>query len=77
MRLLLVDDDKKAARVLTRGFVKESFVVDVAHSGEIGDELAASNRYDLIVLDWLLPGRTACPCAGARAGGASARPSTC
>jgi DNA-binding response OmpR family regulator len=55
MRLLLVEDDKKAARVLSRGFVEEGFVVDVAHSGEVGDELAASNRYDVIVLDWLLP----------------------
>jgi DNA-binding response OmpR family regulator len=55
MRLLLVEDDKKAARVLARGFGEEGFVVDVAHSGEVGDELAASNRYDAIVLDWLLP----------------------
>src|SRR5262252_1849930 len=55
MRLLLVEDDKKAARVLARGFIEEGFVVDVADSGEVGDELAASNRYDVIVLDWLLP----------------------
>jgi len=55
MRLLLVEDDKKAARVLARGFLEEGFVVDVAHTGEIGDELAASNRYDVIVLDRLLP----------------------
>jgi DNA-binding response OmpR family regulator len=55
MRLLLVEDDKKAARVLSRGFVEEGFVVDVAHSGEVGDELAASNCYDIVVLDWLLP----------------------
>jgi len=55
MRLLLVEDDKKAARVLARGFGEEGFVVDVAHSGELGDELAASNRYDAIVLDRLLP----------------------
>jgi DNA-binding response OmpR family regulator len=55
MRLLLVEDDKKAARVLARGLVEEGFVVDVAHSGEVGDELAGSNSYALIVLDWLLP----------------------
>jgi DNA-binding response OmpR family regulator len=55
MRLLLVEDDKKAARVLARGFGEEGFVVDVAQSGEIGDELASANRYDAIVLDWLLP----------------------
>lgn len=57
MRLLLVEDDKKAARVLGRGLGEEGFVVDVAHSGEVGDELAASARYDVIVLDWLLPGK--------------------
>jgi len=55
MRLLLVEDDRKAARLLTRGFVEEGLVVDVAHSGDAGDELAASGRYDVIVLDWLLP----------------------
>jgi len=55
MRLLLVEDDKKAARVLGRGLGEEGFVVDVAHSGEVGDELAASTRYDVIILDWLLP----------------------
>ncbi len=63
MRLLLVEDDKKAARVLSRGFVEEGFVVDVAHSGDVGDELATANRYDVIVLDWLLPrkdGLTVC-----------------
>jgi DNA-binding response OmpR family regulator len=57
MRLLLVEDDKKAARVLSRGFAEEGFVVDVAHSGEMGDELARSTGYDVIVLDWLLPGK--------------------
>jgi DNA-binding response OmpR family regulator len=57
MRLLLVEDDKKAARVLARGLGEEGFVVDIAHSGEVGDALAASNHYDTIVLDWLLPRR--------------------
>jgi DNA-binding response OmpR family regulator len=55
MRLLLVEDDKKAAQVLSRGFVEEGFVVDVAHSGDVGDELAFVNDYDAIVLDWMLP----------------------
>jgi len=55
MRLLLVEDDKKAARVLARGFGEEGFVVDVAHSGDVGDELATANCYDVVVLDWLLP----------------------
>jgi DNA-binding response OmpR family regulator len=55
MRLLLVEDDKKAARVLTRGLLEEGFVVDVAHSGDVGEEMARVNRYDVILLDWRLP----------------------
>jgi two-component system, OmpR family, response regulator len=57
MRLLLIEDDKKAARVLKQGLEEEGFVVDVAASGDAGEELAAINHYDLILLDWLLPGR--------------------
>ena len=55
MRLLLVEDDKKAARVVARGLQEEGFVVDVAHAGDVADELAAATRYEAIVLDWLLP----------------------
>src|SRR5215831_12355101 len=55
MRLLLVEDDRKAARVLTRGLQEEGFVVDIAHSGDVGDEMAGTVSYDGIILDWLLP----------------------
>ena len=57
MRILLVEDDSKAARLLARGLQEEGFVVDVAGSAEQGDELAFVTEYDLIVLDWLLPGK--------------------
>jgi DNA-binding response OmpR family regulator len=56
VRILLVEDDRKAARILSRGLQEEGFVVDIAVSGEEGEELAGINDYDLIVLDWLLPG---------------------
>jgi DNA-binding response OmpR family regulator len=70
MRLLLVDDDKKAARVLSRGLQEEGFIIDVGHSGETGGELARRNRYDAIVLDWLLPGKDGLAlCQELRAGG--------
>jgi DNA-binding response OmpR family regulator len=57
MRILLVEDDLKAARLLARGLEEEGFVVDLAASAERGDELAFVTDYDLIVLDWLLPGK--------------------
>jgi DNA-binding response OmpR family regulator len=56
MRILLVEDDRKAARILAKGLEEEGFVVDVAGSGEDGEDLAGLNDYDLIILDWLLPG---------------------
>jgi DNA-binding response OmpR family regulator len=55
MRVLLVEDDPKAARLLTRGLHEEGFVVDVAASAEQADERVAIVDYDVIVLDWLLP----------------------
>ena len=57
MRLLLIEDDRKAAKLLARGLREEGFVVDVAPTGEAGEEQAAVNEYDVIVLDWLLPGK--------------------
>jgi len=36
MRLLLIEDDRKAARLLAKGFQEEGFVVDVAATGEAG-----------------------------------------
>ena len=37
MRLLLIEDDRKAAKLLARGLREEGFVVDVAPTGEAGE----------------------------------------
>jgi len=55
MRILLIEDDTKAARLLARGFQEEGYVVDLAHSAQAGDELSFVTDYGLIVLDWMLP----------------------
>ena len=57
MRVLLVEDDRKAARLVSKGLHEAGFSVDVAYSGEEGDEMAATSDYAAIVLDWLLPGK--------------------
>ena len=57
MRVLLIEDDRKAAKLLAQGLQEEGFVVDLAFTGEEGEEQAAVNEYDVIVLDWLLPGK--------------------
>ena len=55
MRLLLIEDDAKAARLLAKGLREEGWIVDVASTGEAGEDLAGVNAYDAIVLDWMLP----------------------
>ena len=57
MRVLVIEDDRKAANLLAKGLREEGFVVDLAPTGEEGEEQAAVNEYDVIVLDWLLPGK--------------------
>jgi len=73
MRILLVEDDEKAARLLARGFREEGFVVDIVSSAEQGDEQAFVTDYELIILDWMLPGRDGLSlCRDLRARGAQA-----
>jgi DNA-binding response OmpR family regulator len=65
MRLLVIEDDRKAAKLLAKGLQEEGFVVDLAATGEEGEEQAAVNEYDVIVLDWLLPGKDGIAVCGA------------
>ncbi|MBV8036552.1 response regulator transcription factor [Roseateles sp.] len=55
MRILLVEDDRKASQLLTRGLVEEGFVVDASFSVAEADEKAYVTTYGLVVLDWMLP----------------------
>jgi DNA-binding response OmpR family regulator len=57
MRILLVEDDRKAARLVSKGLEEAGFLVDVAYSGENGDEMTVGADYAVIVLDWRLPGK--------------------
>ena len=55
MRILLVEDDKGIVRFVKKGLLENSFSVDVAYNGEDGFNSARHMKYDLIVLDILLP----------------------
>jgi len=55
MKILLVEDDKNIARFLKRGLSENGFSVDVASDGEEGFRLATHQKYDLIILDIMLP----------------------
>lgn len=56
-KILLIEDDQKAARLLKRGLEEEDFAVDAVHSAEEGEPAALAGDYDLIVLDWMLPAK--------------------
>lgn len=55
VKLLVIEDDLKLARLLTRVLQEEGYVVDGCAKGEAGLRQAASGLYDLVVLDWMLP----------------------
>ncbi len=56
MRILVVEDEKGISNFLKDGLEEEAFAVDVAADGKKGIELSFVNEYDLILLDWMLPG---------------------
>jgi len=57
VRLLLVEDEPDAARLLAKGLREEAYAVDVAATGPDAAYQASINDYDAIILDLMLPGR--------------------
>jgi len=55
MRILLVDDETEMVDPLSRILTREGYEVDVAYDGDRGGQLAAQQRYDLLILDWMMP----------------------
>lgn len=56
MRLLVIEDERKIARVITESLKREKYAVDAAYDGEEGFNLADSQPYDLLIIDRMLPG---------------------
>ncbi len=55
MRVLLVEDDKGIVGFVRKGLLENSFSVDVATNGEEGLAAVLRMKYDVVVLDILLP----------------------
>jgi two-component system, OmpR family, copper resistance phosphate regulon response regulator CusR len=58
LRILVVEDEPKVARALQEGLEAESYSVALARSGEEGFFRVNAERFDLVVLDIMLPGRS-------------------
>jgi DNA-binding response OmpR family regulator len=56
VRILLVEDERDLAASLRSGLEAEGYAVDVAHDGRDGWTMAQSYRYQLLVLDLMVPG---------------------
>lgn len=58
MRILLVEDDERACRWLAKFLTREGLVVDTASTFAEGLRRSRAARYDVVVLDVMLPGRS-------------------
>lgn len=57
MRILVADDDAKAAGLLVQGLKAEGYAVDLAVDGDEAGWLAETNPYDALVLDVMMPAK--------------------
>ena len=57
MKVLVIEDDPTVGQFLKRGLEEQRWGVDLITDGETGERLAASQPYDLVILDMRLPGK--------------------
>jgi two-component system, OmpR family, copper resistance phosphate regulon response regulator CusR len=57
MRLLLVEDDSRIARFVTRGLQEQAYAVDAVANGDDALYQVEINDYDIVILDVMIPGK--------------------
>jgi two-component system OmpR family response regulator len=55
MKLLLIEDDKEAAKYLIKGLREHGYVVDHSATGKDGLFLATTEKYDAMIIDRMVP----------------------
>jgi two-component system, OmpR family, response regulator len=58
MKILVVEDDPTVGQFVKRGLEEQRWGVDLVANGEEGERMAASEAYDLVILDLRLPGKS-------------------
>ncbi len=58
MRILIVEDERGIAEFLSRALGSEGFSTESAADGAVGERLALTGDFDLMLLDLMLPGRS-------------------
>jgi two-component system, OmpR family, copper resistance phosphate regulon response regulator CusR len=56
MKILVVEDDPKISSFVKIGLESNDFTVDEAFDSTMGEKLATSKKYDVIILDVVIPG---------------------
>ena len=56
LKILVIEDEPKAAGYLRQGLAEGGYAVEVAHSGTDGLHAAVNGDHDLVILDVMLPG---------------------
>ena len=56
MRILLIEDEPGILSFLKQGLEEEDYTVDVMMNGNDGLQRALTREYDLLLVDWMLPG---------------------
>jgi DNA-binding response OmpR family regulator len=57
MKVLLIEDDQRLARLIARVLRDEHYQVDMVHNGDTGLEYALRGVYQVAIIDWMLPER--------------------
>jgi len=57
MRILVIEDEKKTAAFLLKGLREAGFAGDLARDGETGLDVARATRFDLLIVDVMLPNK--------------------
>ncbi len=58
MKILLIEDDIEISNFIFQCLVSDIFTVDRAYTGIEGSYMARTNSYDIIILDYSLPGKS-------------------
>ncbi len=58
MRILIVEDEQKMAKLLKKGLEEENHSVMLAHDGSEGFDISQAYPFDVVILDVMLPGMT-------------------
>lgn len=58
MRILLAEDNKKLGKLISHMLKQEKIQVDWVEEGNLAYDCAIEEEYDILILDWMLPGRS-------------------